>query len=252
VAAPTYQAIGTFVANNSTPASVPWPAHVADDIGLLILENANQAATVSGWTEVGASPKGVGSAGSSSATGLQLFWKRAASGAEANASAAYTGNHQMGQILTVRGAWTGGDPIDTSAGDSTGSAGTAIVIPGSSTITPDCLIVAVCSTGRDAASTTEFANWANANLGSITERIDKLDTTANGGGFGVATGPFTGPGAYGNTTADLANSFDQSHISVAIRSTNPKSLGVTRRIRSLAAADFGAVLDYDSWGGVWR
>jgi hypothetical protein len=257
VAAPTFQAIGTFTPNNATPASVPWPAHLTDDIGLLIVEHAHQPmAAPSGWAEVVGSPQGTGTAGTATATGLSIFWKRAASAAEANASLAYTGNHVMCQILTARGAWTGGTPVEDGAGDATSGAPTAITVPGATTVTADTLVVVACSSGRDAASVAEFTAWANANLGSLTERIDKLDTTANGGGFGVATGSFVGPGAYGATTATLANAFDQGRISVAIRSVGPtiKSLILNRRLGSLAAPDFSAVRDFDpwSWNGGWQ
>jgi len=81
-AAAAYQAAGTAAAatNNIT---VAWPTHQIGDIGLLIVETANQAVTLStpaGFVEVTNSPQGTGTAGGTTATRLSVFWARATSG----------------------------------------------------------------------------------------------------------------------------------------------------------------------------
>jgi len=215
VAPPVPQAVGTLTAGNAA-ISVPWPAHLANDIGVLVLETMGEVVpAVSGWNQFPSSPQRSGPAGVTD-TELTMYWKRAASGAEANAEVGDSGNHQIGVIGTIRGCVTTGDPFDVTTGDILATADTAVSIPGHTTTVADCLIVAACSAGTD-TSTAQFSAWANADLTSVAEWFDLFAITANGGGFGVATGVKAAAGAFGATTATLATSSEQGRIVIAFK-----------------------------------
>src|SRR5690349_24405698 len=113
MAAPTFQAVGTPASTSGgAGATVPtWPAHVANDIGLLLVETTTPetVAAPAGWTQVTGSPQ-ADSGGSS--TQLAVFWKRAASSSETNPSIPDPGNHCHAVIVTFRGCITSGDPVD--------------------------------------------------------------------------------------------------------------------------------------------
>src|SRR5690349_6737758 len=74
-AAVQYQAVGT-VQNGTGAITVAWPAHQAGDIGLLVIETANQAVTLgtnaANWTQVTNSPQGTGTAATAGATRLTV------------------------------------------------------------------------------------------------------------------------------------------------------------------------------------
>jgi hypothetical protein len=199
--------------------SVSWPSsHMADDIGLLVVETANEPiATPSGWTPVTNGSQGVGTAGSLTATGLQVFWKRAASGAEAAATAADPGDHWVGMIYTFRGCIATGDPINVSAGDASADVdSTAVIIPGATTTVNNCLVVALASWQTDIA-TAQQSGETNASLSSLIERDDGGTVNGNGGGFSVVTGVLAVAGTYAATTATLATASRQARVSLALK-----------------------------------
>jgi len=215
MAPPVPQAVGTLT-DGIGAISVPWPAHQADDIGLLFIETMGEAVpAVSGWTQIPDSPQRTGAAAASD-TELTIYWKRAAGSAEADASVGDSGNHQIAVIGTVRGCIATGDPFDVTAGDVLATADTAVSIPGDTTTVADCLIVAASSAGTD-TTTPQFSAWANADLTSVAEWFDLFAIRANGGGFGVATGVKAAAGAFGATTATLATSSKQGRIVIALK-----------------------------------
>ncbi|WP_333878790.1 hypothetical protein [Methylobacter sp.] len=154
-AAPTYQAQGA--ASSGTGARTPsWPTHQADDIALLIVESANQAATLSsntaGFVELPSSPQGTGTAGAATATRLTVFWTRATSNAMANPTVADSGDHQTTQIVTFRGAIGTGNPWDVTVGDIRATASNSFAIPGATTTVTNSLVVAIIAAGIDSSS----------------------------------------------------------------------------------------------------
>ena len=202
-AIPNWQATGTK-ATGTTTASVGWPTHVADDIGLLVIETSSQVATegTSGWTQVTNSPQ--------DATGsrLTVFWKRATSGAESNATVnVTTGNHIIAYIATFRGADPTGDPFDITAGGVLTPAGTGVTLTGITTTVANTLIIAVVSNSVD-SNTAQSSGWTNSNLAtpSMAEVADLSTNAGDGGGIGIATGGKAGIGATGNSTATIGSS----------------------------------------------
>jgi hypothetical protein len=212
---------GLFGAATSGAVLLNWPTQLTNDIGLMFIETANQPiATPSGWNAIANASQGVGTAGSVTATCLQVFWRRAASAAESAVTilgAANTGDHIIGVIIGVRGCVASGDPIDVSAGDTTADAdATAVSIPGATTTVANCYVVAACARQTDIA-TLQQSGETNADLASLNERFDSGSTAGNGGGLAIITGLKATAGLYGATTATLTSASRQGRVSFALK-----------------------------------
>ena len=225
MALPVVQAVGTADAAMST-ISPAWPAHLAGDIALLFVETSNQATATTlsdaqGFVEVTDSPQGAGGgAGTSGECRLAVFWCRATSNAMSAPTVVDVGNHQYGVIVTFRGCIASGDPWDVTAGDIDDVGSTSVSIPGDTTTVADCLIVAACARGIDDAAA-KFTDWANADLANVAEIFDEGTALGHGGGLGIATGEKAAAGAFGATTATLANSSMQGRIMIALKPPTP-------------------------------
>lgn len=215
--APTRIANASATASSGTLSQV-WPTHIANDIGLLFVETANEpCATPSGWTPVVNGSQGVGVAGSATSTGLQVFWKRAMTNAEPAATAADSGDHFLSTIITYRGCITTGIPINISAGDATPDADdTVVTVPGATTTVNRCRIVAAAARHLDDSSALQTGQ-ANASLTGVAEIFDTGTTTLNGGGIGIVHGIKVVAGAYSATTATLSTGGRQARVSLALR-----------------------------------
>lgn len=213
MALPTWQAAGTPVSGLGDITPV-WPAHAANDVGLLVVESTiGPVATPTGWEHVTGSPlTTTGALGNE----LTVFWKRAASGAETNPTITDTGNHQGAVIVTVRGCITSGNPWNVVASDADETPNTAIDIPGATTTVANCLVIGIVSSGVD-TGTQAAGSWANADLANLTEQLDWHHTTGDGGGFVIVSGEKAAVGLYGTTTATFVDSTDQCHMSIALR-----------------------------------
>lgn len=190
-----------------------------NDLMVTFIETANQTQSApTGWNEFPNSPQGTGTAGSTTATSLQIFWRRFQSG---DTAPAYSGaaNHKVGQVLVFRNVRTTGNPYDATNGDVLTPADTAVTIPGVTTSVADCLILSIASSGFDDVAP-QFSGWTNANLANLYEVIDSFAIAGNGGGFGMASGELAAAGPTGNTTATLANTFTQGRIMIAITNTS--------------------------------
>lgn len=239
--APTYSAAGT-VQQSAAGVTVPWPgSHAVDDIGLLIVETANQAVSFTnaqGFVAVTSSPQGTGTAGGTAATRLSVYWCRATSGAMASPVIADAGDHIQAQILTFKGCARSGNPWDQIAGDVLASASTSVTIPGVTTTLANTLCVAIVANATD-TTTQQTGNMTNANLTGISERTDLNTTSGNGGGFGVATGVKAAAGATGNTTCTLGTSSVQGRMLIALK---PEPDTVVQASSTLAATALRAVV----------
>src|SRR5207245_979898 len=197
-AAPSFGLAGTSQAGTGT-LSVAWPTHSANDIGLLIVETANEAVTLgtnaADWTQVTNSPQGTGTPANALAPRLTVFWSRATSSSMGAVGVNDSGDHQIGQIITFTGVTRSGNPWDVTAGDVAATTTTAVSIPGATTTVLDTSVVAIVAHGVDSGSA-QSSGWTNASLASITERADSNTTSGNGGGVGVASGAKATAGAY--------------------------------------------------------
>ncbi len=181
-----------------------------NDVELLFCEciQTETVAAPSGWTEIPDSPQ------TAAATKLHIFWRRW-DGVAGDPTVVDPGNHVVAVRAAFQNVITTGNPYDVTAGD-TGASSTSVSIPGDTTTTDNCLIVAACAAGTDIA-TPDFSSWTNSDLSSVTEIIDEFRTDAGGGGIGVATGGKATAGAYGATTATLGTASSQGRISIALK-----------------------------------
>ncbi|MHB9070163.1 MAG: DNRLRE domain-containing protein [Sedimentisphaerales bacterium] len=224
----TIKAVPTFVAagavTSGTGAITPvLPAGIAtNDILLLFLETSNQAISISNqnggtWTQVTNSPQYCGTAAGTTGARLAAFWSRY-NGTQGAPTTSDSGDHQLGRMIAIRGAAVSGNPWDVTAGGVEAASDTSGSIPGATTTVTNTLVVtAIAASLPDLSSTTRFSVWTNANLTSVTERIDNSVTAGNGGGIGVATGVRAATGAYGNTAVTLVNAAYKGMMSIAIK-----------------------------------
>lgn len=195
----------------------PLPEDIRiNDILLLFVESANEAVSTpsGGWAAVADSPQGTGTGGGATSTRLSVFWKRLAGG-ETAPTVTDPGDHVVAQILAFRGCISTGDPWDVTSGD-TGASSTSVSIPGDTTTVANCLIVLAVANATD-NGTPQTSGFTNTDLANLAERTDFNSTAGNGGGFAVATGEKAAAGAYGATTATLANASVQGRMSIALK-----------------------------------
>ena len=224
MAFPTFKAAGTFAASTGA-ITPPYPgdpnAPVAGDIAILVCESENEAislATPNGFVELGLQAnKAAGTGGVDPASRLAVYWKRCAGGDTA-AITVDVPNHVTGRIYLFSGCIAAGDPWDVYAeGNDGGLNDQTGVIPGATTTVVDCLVFIICTSSNNGTSTTQFLNWTNGDLGSITERGDNTNTAGLGGGHGSATGTKASIGAYGNTTVALFVTSYKGAMSIALK-----------------------------------
>jgi hypothetical protein len=211
MAFPTFKAAGTFTASIDA-ITPPYPtapnAPVANDIAILVCESENQAISLSnaqGFVEIGDQAiKSAGTPAVNPASRLAVFWKRCV-GSDTAPTVADSGDHTTGRIYLFAGVKTSGDPWDVYAeGNDGGASDQSGVIPGATTTVAECLVFLICTSSLNNTVTTEFTSWANASLGSLTERGDNTNTAGLGGGHGAATGTKATAGTYNGTTVWLA------------------------------------------------
>lgn len=211
---PTYVGEGSKGdANGDITPSIP-AGYAADDILFLFVETANQpvAAPSGGWAAVN-TVVGTGSAGSGTATALQVFWKRAG-GSESAPTVTGTTNHKTGQIFAWRGCLTSGTPFEAVGGD-IGASSTAVTIPGLTTLGPERIVIAAVAHGIDSSSG-QGSGFANGDLANFTTRLNAGGGTLNGGGFVVCSGEKATAGVVGPTTGTLSSSHAQERVVFAL------------------------------------
>lgn len=218
--------------------SPSWPAHVAGDLGFLIIETANEAvpATPSGWTQLSSSPQGTGTAGGTAATRLTVFYRFATSSSEAAPATGDSGNHQVARIFTMTGV-DQASPIDVTAGGVKATASTAVSIPGVTNNFNDVEIIYLL-TRPDDSNAAHYSGQANAALTGLTERFDAGGTAGNGGGYACWTGILATAGATGTLTATDSVSNVNAYICIALR---PAGTPLNQVTSTETAQPFGRV-----------
>ena len=202
MAAPLFHSIGTVV-RGSGAINVSWGDHATDDIGVLLVESANQAvATPAGWTLIG--NVGTGTAGVALATAVYAFWKRATSAAEATVTVADSGTRQTGVIMVFRGCITSGSPIDVSATSVQAAANVSVSMPGVTTTVVEDLIVNVMTNSLGiSAATVQPSTLVNASVTNLSKRVNTQQDGTGGGGatdnsLPVGLSAFGSGGAFGD------------------------------------------------------
>lgn len=218
MAAPTFRAAGAI--SSGTGARTPGAPTglAADDVELLLVETANEAVTLSttaGFAEL-TNDGGQGTAGSTDATRMTVFWRRW-DGVAGNPTVADAGNHVICIRLAFIGCITTGDPWDVFGSNQQTSATTSGSVSGVTTTVDETCIVSVCAQDLpDSNNTSQFSGWTNANLVSITESSDNSRNSGNGGAIGSSHGELASAGATGATTFTAATSSLKSNVMVAL------------------------------------
>lgn len=211
---PAVRAIGGFVSGvgGVTP---PLPDHEVNDILLLLAETAGGEAITppDGWAHVNGSPVNMASG---DPTRLSLLWRRAGA-IEAAPAIADPGDHIGAMIISVSGCIETGDPWDVTATGTEATSDTSVSIPGATTTVDGCLVLAAFSTGTDGLSVPQTSAWVNADLQALTEVRDQWHSNGNGGGFAIVSGVKAKRGAYGATTATIANAGSKALLSIALK-----------------------------------
>jgi hypothetical protein len=208
--APSYIGKGTLGGSTGS-VTVNMPAHVADDILLLVIETANEAppSTPTNWTPV--LNLGAGPPFDVTATGQWVYYRRAVDAATPSPATGDSGQHNIAMIFVFRGCISSGNPVDTSASSViTAPNGTFPAV--TPTVTPT-LVVMISVYAADSTAAINSA-YANANLSNITEQQDSGDLSGNGGGIALATADCTITTNIGVTTFTLAVS--STHVSSTI------------------------------------
>jgi len=222
VTLPVRTGLGSFVSDTLSIVT-PWPAHIAGDLGILIVEADNLATVTnldSSWTESTASPQ-VTSAGGSSSTRLHVWWRYALSSSEVppTTTVDVSANHVAGQIVTFRGARPSTipptAPFDFQVGNVDNAGIAAFTIPGGTTLGADRLIALIVGGGRDTLID-QASGWTNASLTAVSEWDDNWINVGGGGGFAIATGDRVTAGVVTATTGLLATTSKQTRVALAI------------------------------------
>lgn len=211
-----FQAAGAVAQSDVGNVTPAWPAHVAGDIGLLLIESGGwwaQLLALSGWQRVPGAPRRAGQETQSSNVYLDVWWKRAASGAEAAPTVQFVRNRLRAVILTVRGAAPSNRPFTAAEGDSEGVS-TSVNAPSVTTTESNQLVMNIVANSTF-TNTAQGSGWANGALTSLTEVFDSNAAIGDGSGFSVVTGLKATPGAVGSTTGVLATSSNKAMVTIA-------------------------------------
>lgn len=222
MATPVFQAATNPVAAFGS-FFLAWPTHIANDIGLLVVETAGDGSTfsITGWQTVPGSP--VVDVASAAGSKLQVFYKRAASAFESNAFIPDSGDHQIARLYTFRNCIATGSPWDvTTTGIKTTASFTATV-PAVTTTVANTLITMIVGRPDDSGSLSHFGVPFNPVLTSIQELGEAGSSIGNGGGFVVSTGIKE---SAGNTSTSALNknfSTTDTYMVIAFKGEPPSN-----------------------------
>jgi hypothetical protein len=148
-------------------------------------------------------------------TQLNVLWKRAVGG-ETSATVTGPTDHAMTQTITFRGVKSTGNPWNGTPAISTDTAVNATATwPTFTPSVTDCCICLCIATGRD-SNLASLGAVTNANLTSLTERMDSYTNAGGGGGIGLVTG-FRAPAtATGTSTATMGSTDAKALMTLAL------------------------------------
>jgi hypothetical protein len=225
IVAPTFVGRGTLVQTSGTNIGVTpaWPAgHIANDVALLIVETAAEAATLSvpaGFVQCPGSPQSVGTAGGASSVRLQVYWCRATSNSMPTPTIVNPGNHVIARILAWRGCVETGNPFNvTPVGNTLATASTSYTIPSLTLIGVNNRLIHIVAGATD--TTVDQLTGAglhppDGTVPSMNGRTDSWRDVGNGGGFTV-TDIVRQAGATGTGVGTLATATVQARMAIAL------------------------------------
>jgi hypothetical protein len=186
------------------------------DLHLMVLETANETVTTpSGWTALTNSPQGTGTAASSTASMISIFYRWAQSG-DADVSIANIYNHCIGFIIGFYNVNVT-TPFDVSpSGDIEASTTTAVTYPAITTATNGCLVLYTVSSMID----TSTAQITAATFSGLSNQLGPYGgslTFGNGGGVYMFSGEMATAGSTGTGTSTAVTATVQGRITLALR-----------------------------------
>ncbi len=189
----------TFLAGTGHESSVPWPAHVAGDRLLLLVEHGGgTVATPTGYAIVDGFPLNQGGGSL-----LSAFDIVATSGAMGDAALAGGSNHMWGVIIRIRDAHPTAPYAHFAAMKQSG-ANTNGAWPALKVNETDMAMLAVAAYGVDNAGPMS-ASEANASLTDVAEVYDAGTATGDGGGIIVLSGTRAAVGMVSMWTSTLTS-----------------------------------------------
>ena len=216
--APVFQAVGAQVNSTGASVSAAWPTHLTNDIGLVVIETSGNSANLTppaGWVALPGTP--VTDVATTAGSKLHVWWKRAASAAEAAVATGAGTDHVLARLYTFRGCVTTGNPWNVITTGTKTTASTTATVPALTTTLDDTLITMIVGRPNDAATTTSFGVPVNANLTGLAERGEAGSTSGNGGGFVVSSGVKALPGATGTSTLTKTVSTTDTYVVLALK-----------------------------------
>jgi Tfp pilus assembly protein PilX len=215
----TFRAAGAALPGGTTAIQPALPAGLQpNDICIMVASTvAGGSITINNngsitWNAMTGSPIDV-----SGGEKLYVWWGRYSSG-NTNPTINASSDHIEARIAAWYNVSTDANPIDVSNfGTETTSDTSFSFATGISTTQNSEMCIAVCSTGYDITSTTQFTNMTNANLTSINERMDNTTSNGGGGGFALDEGSKSTAGTIGTWASTLSNASPKSYICFAFK-----------------------------------
>jgi hypothetical protein len=209
-AAAVWQASGTLLGSTGADITPVIPAHATNDILILVASSrfvSETLLTPSGWTLTHGPID-------NTSWRTYFFYKRAASGAETNPLLDWSGalGEKYGQVHTIRGAITTGDPYETGA-TALADLTDPIVVTGTTTQVASQLVI-VAGIGSDNASAS-MTSVTSTDPATYTQRhFSTIATGADATGW-FFTAIRATAGATGNVTNDFVSTMPAGAALVA-------------------------------------
>jgi hypothetical protein len=192
----TRTSTGAFNSNAAAFSAAFGAGAAAGNLGILIVETANQAITTpTGWTLLcGGAGTGFGTAGAAGASMLSIYYRDGITSGEITSgiSISDSGDHQAAVLLTYSGHDSNGRgagaPVIAST-IVTNSAATATLataaIGAAGSMTPGDVILGIVGTDRDSATVSTNSGWSWSGFLPRTDSIIINGSTATGAGGGI-------------------------------------------------------------------
>jgi len=220
--APTFRANSTIVSGLGN-ITITYPAgYAANDILVLALEGANQSnaqahtnLTNNNWIRVANSNVTQGTLGATTATKVDIWWRRVTSNSNTAVTIVDFGDHTIAVMAAFSNCVTTGDPWDTgtAAGVNVvvGTATSQVTFRNVTTSEANTLVLNWITSPRDAAAAHINASpiiitSPSGDETDITERIDWGATQGNGGSIALLTYRKPSAGQTGNLRANTVTS----------------------------------------------
>jgi hypothetical protein len=246
---PSYISLGT--AGQGTTAAVAYALPSSISIGsILYLAVESDQSTLTMTDQNGGTWTLIDNPHAST-TCLYVWWSRY-NGTQGNPTIGAATNHQCGRIIAYTGdpAATG-NPYDVTVSNFDDTSNTTWSIDGLSTLVDGALVVGFVVRDDDSSSA-HFSAWTNADLTSVTERLDGGTTNGNGGGYGSFEGPDATHGVVGATTVTNATATRKAWIVLSMPTFQTQQMtgSVTGRYFDLQESASAAIIK-DSVSGQW-